>query len=177
MRLVESSRELENEIKMTRFMEYPVFCESKLLIPKNEENFCYKCQKFLEPLTYCEPDFYYQPCWDCSNKRKSDRELITEGILRNIKDYYTKITGDRYYQLFIVDDIYYNTTFPHTYSVFKKVVNSLNPPSRNDIWFLDWKLGFPKIISPENIDGIKIVNLTILLIVAVTIWNNMEFSF
>jgi len=160
MRLIEDSLVLAKDIKENHFMNYPEYCETKLLSYYDDDSFCYKCKKRLEPLTYCEPDFYYQPCWDCSNKRKSDRELVTEGLLRGIRDFYSKILGDRYFQLFIVDDIYFRTTFPHTYPVFKKVVNSLDPPNRNDIWFLDWVPGYPKIISLDNLQGIKIVNLT-----------------
>lgn len=161
MRLIEDSLLLDHSIRKNLFMHYPEYCEAKLQLTYDEDGFCYKCKKTLEPLTYCDPDFYYQPCWDCCSKRKADREIITESLTRSIKDYYcSKILGDRYYQLFIVDEIYFNTTFPHTYSTFKKVVNSIDPPSRNEIWFLDWNPGYPKIISMENLPGIKIVNLT-----------------
>lgn len=147
-------------VKYWHFMRYLDFCETKLLNTSDDDGFCYRCKTQLEPLTYLEPDFYYQPCWNCSGKRKLDRQVLSEGLQRGIKDFYNKILGDRYLQLFLVDDIYLNTTFPHNYEVFKKVVNSLDPPSRNDVWFLDWEPGFPKIICLENLSGIKIVNLT-----------------
>lgn len=155
-----SSLDLEKEIKQQHFMGYQEFTEIKLALEPSEDGFCYRCNSPLEPLTYLDPNFYYCPCWDCAPKKASEREALTEGIIRNIKNFYTKLPGDRYYQLFLVDDIYLQTTFPHDYNVFKKVVNSLDPPGRNEIWFLDWKSGYPKIISMENLEGIKIVNLT-----------------
>lgn len=142
------------------FMNYFEYTEVKLLEPRTSENFCYRCNSNLIPLTYLEPDFYYLPCWDCMSKNIPERKAISESIIYNIKDFYNIILGDRYYQLFVVDDIYLKTTFPHSYSVFKKVVNSLEPPSRLDTWFLDWNPGYPRIISLDNLSGIKIVNIT-----------------
>ena len=150
----------EDLIKYRHFMRYLDFCEVKLLEKSDEDGFCYRCKTPLEPLTYLEPEFYYQPCWNCTGRRKVDRQVVAEGLLRSMREFYNKILGDRYLQLFLVDDIYFNSTFPHDYDTFKKVVNSMDPPSRNDIWFLDWIPGFPRIICPENKDGIKIVNLT-----------------
>lgn len=161
MKLIDDSLKLEKEIFEKHFMDYQDYCEIKLLSTPNEDGFCYRCNKSLEPMTYLEPDLFYLPCWNCSSKKKIDRESITENIIKNIKDfYYSKVLGDRYFQLFVVDDIYFKTTFPHEYSVFKKVINSLDPPSRNDIWFLDWIPGYPKLISLDNLQGIKTVNLT-----------------
>jgi hypothetical protein len=152
--------DIEEEIREKHFLRYSDYCEIKLLVEPGEYGKCYRCNKSLEPLTYLDPDFYYIPCWECSNKKKTEREMMIESIKRNIKDYYNKIQGDRYFQLFIVDDIYYKTTLTHTYEEFKKIIISLDPPSRNDIWFLDWKPGYPKIITQENILGLKLVNLT-----------------
>lgn len=150
----------EDLIRWRHFMHYLDYCEVKMLGKSDDDGFCYRCKTPLEPLTYLEPDFYYQPCWTCSGKKRLDRQVLSDGLQRGMKDFYNKILGDRYLQLFLVDDIYFHTTFPHNYDTFKKVVNSLDPPSRNDIWFLDWIPGFPKIISLENLPGIKIVNLT-----------------
>lgn len=153
---------LDNEVKQTHFLDYQDFCEIKLQNKVDEDGYCYKCNKPLEPLTYLDPDFYYQPCWICHAKRRTgiDRDSLTENLRKAIHEFYGKIVSDRYYQLFLVDDIYPHTTFPHTYNVFKKAVNSLSPPSRNDIWFLDWVPGYPKIISIDNLSGIKIINIT-----------------
>lgn len=157
MKLIDN---LDKEISGRHFLSFQDFSEIKLLESPDDDGFCYKCGKQLTPLTYLDPEFYYQPCWGCVTKRKIDRDAIENNLFRAIHEFYSKIIGDRYYQLFLVDDIYPHTTFPHTFKVFKKVVNSLDPPSRNDFWFLDWVPGFPKIISIDNLPGIKIVNLT-----------------
>lgn len=156
----DDSQKTEELIKSNHFLDYLDYCEIQLLSEESEESTCFRCGKPLTPLTFLDPEYYYVPCWECSSKRKVDRETSTESIIRAIRDFYSKIIGDRYYQLFIVDDIYFKTTLPHTYSTFKKILNSMSPPSRSDIWFLDWQPGYPKIISPENIEGLKIVNLT-----------------
>jgi hypothetical protein len=160
MDILFNSDKLEKEILDNYFIDYRIYLESKILSPVTEDGICYKCGKELRPLTLLEKEFAYLPCWDCASKKKTDRLLLTESIQRNIHDfYYNRILGDRYLQLFIVDDIYFKNTIPHDYSVFKKILNSMDPPSRNDIWFLDWIPGYPKIISLENISGLKIVNI------------------
>lgn len=156
----EDAQQTEKQIRDNHFLDYLDYCEIKLLEEESEDSTCFRCGRSLTPLTFLDPNYYYLPCWDCSSKRKADRETGTESIVKAIKEFYSKILGDRYYQLFIVDDIYFKTTLPHTYSTFKKILNSMSPPSRSDIWFLDWNPGYPKIISQENIDGLKIVNLT-----------------
>ncbi len=162
MKLTNDEQELEKEIHEKHLMSYGDFCEIKLIYTPNKDgsDYCFRCNHFLDPLTYLEPNYAYLPCWDCAPKKKTEVDFLTEGIIRNIKDFYSRVLGDRYLQLFVIDDIYFKTTFPHEYNTFKKVVNSLNPPSRNDIWFLDWQIGYPKIISLENLQGLKIVNLT-----------------
>lgn len=155
-----SNNDNEEYVKYRHFMRYLDFCEVKLLEKPDGDGFCYRCKTPLEPLTYLEPDFYYQPCWNCTGKRRIDRQVASEGLQRGMRDFYNKVLGDRYLQLFLVDGIYFNTTFPHNYDTFKRVVNSLDPPSRNDIWFLDWIPGFPRLICLENLPGLKIVNLT-----------------
>lgn len=161
MQIIGDFRAQERELDYKYFLDYQNYAEIKLLHKQDSDNFCYRCNKPLDPLTWLDPDFYYLPCWDCVGKRKSDRVLTTEAIIRNIKEFYnTRILGDRYFQLFIVDNIYFSNTLPHEYSVFKKIINSLSPPSRNDIWFLDWIVGYPKVISLENLQGLKIVNLS-----------------
>ena len=162
MKILSNLEILQETILNPGFLSYQDYAEIKLLESGSEDSFCYRCGESLKPLTYLEPNFYYQPCWKCvDSKRKSERQNIVDGILRNIKEfYYSRILGDRYLQLFIIDPIYFKNTLPHEYSMFKKVINHLNPPSRNDIWFLDWIPGFPKIISLENLDGLQLVNLS-----------------
>lgn len=162
MKLTDSEEQLAKDIYEKHLMSYRDYCEIKLIYSpsKDGSDYCFRCNKYLEPLTYLEPNFAYLPCWNCAPKKKTEVDFLTEGIVRNIKEFYSRLLGDRYLQLFVIDDIYFKTTFPHEYGTFKKVVNSLNPPSRNDIWFLDWLPGYPKIISLENLQGLKIVNLT-----------------
>lgn len=154
---------LEKHLLEYHFLNYKTFCEIKLLEEKNEDYFCYRCKKYRSPLTYLIPDFYYLPCQECSHllyKRKSEKLGLIQTLIANIKDYYDRLLGDRYLQLFMVDEIYFNSTIPHTYPVFKSVLGLLNLPSRNDIWFLDWRAGYPRVICPENIEGLKVVNLS-----------------
>lgn len=161
MKIIDDSVELEKKLLREKFLSYQDWIEIKLLEEDSEKEYCYRCNKPLEPLTPIDPEFYTLPCWECTGRKRSEREIRTENIIRNIRDYYmSRVLGDRYLQLFIVDSIYFSNTLPHKYSVFKKVIGKLNPPSRNDIWFLDWKTGFPKIISQQNLEGLKIVNLS-----------------
>lgn len=160
MKIYDNSKTLEEELKINGFLNYQEWSEINLQRKQNEDSRCYRCNKPLLPLTWIEPDFYYLPCWDCV-RRKTEKALITENIIQEVKDFYnSRILGDRYLQLFLVDPIYFSNTLPHEYNVFKKVINSLSPPSRNDIWFLDWKPGYPKIINQDNLEGLKIVNLS-----------------
>lgn len=160
MDIVENPIKFEEELRRQKFLSYQEWAEIKLQEDPKTKEVCFRCNKPLEPLSWLDPEFYTLPCWDCVGK-KSEQEIRTENIIRNIKEFYlNRVLGDRYFQLFIVDDIYFQNTIPHCYSEFKKVINSLSPPSRNDVWFLDWKEGFPKIITTRNLDGIKIVNLS-----------------
>jgi len=160
MEIYNDTKKLETELKTYNFLDYQSWSEINLLGNLSEDSRCYRCNKPLSPLTWIEKNFYYLPCWNCV-KRKTEKAILTENIVQEIKNFYTsRILGDRYLQLFLVDPIYFSNTLPHEYSVFKKIINSLTPPSRNDIWFLDWKPGYPKIISQENLEGLKIVNLS-----------------
>ena len=151
----------EESIKWNKFLSSEEYYEIQLLTKYSEDDTCFRCGKRLEPLTYINQDFYHLPCWEClEGKKNPEKDSIVENIERNIKDYYSLLIGDRYLQLFLVDDIYFSNTLPHDYEVFKQILLSLNPPSRNDIWFLDFVPGYPKIISPGNLNGLKLVNIT-----------------
>lgn len=158
MEIIKNPLEFEENLRRFKFLEYYEWIEvSEYQTPE----FCYRCNRPLEPLSWFDPDFFTLPCWECIGRRKSEREILVENIIRNIRDFYiNRVLGDRYFQLFIVDRIYFSNTIPHCYSEFKKVISLMNPPSRNDVWFIDWVPGFPKIISEKNLDGLKIVNLT-----------------
>lgn len=153
--------DFDNYLEKTHFFDYRTYCEIELLSKKDDETFCYKCKKYKEPLTYIIQDFHYLPCKYCySSKKKSEKNNLVQLVIKNIKDFHDKLLGDRYLQLFIIDRVYFESTLPHDYSVFKNVLNMLKPPSRNDIWFLDWKLGYPKIINEQNLEGLRIINLS-----------------
>ena len=159
--IVNDSFSFVDKISDRSFMGYKEYVESSLLSENSEEGYCYKCKDKLEPLTYVNKEFFYQPCWKCCSDKKRDVKAQFDRISNAIKEYYYDVLlGDRYLQLFIVDNIYFQNTLPHDYSTFKKIINSLDPPSRNDIWFLDWLPGYPKIISLDNIQGLHLVNLS-----------------
>lgn len=162
MKLENDSKELEDKIRNTSFISYEEFIESELLSVGVDECTCYKCKEKRPPLTYINRVFFTQPCWNCIEATdKRGIKSATNQVLDAIKDYYfDTILGDHYLQLFIVDDIYFKNTIPHDFTVFKKILTSLDPPDRNDIWFLDWVTGYPKIISLDNIAGMRLVNLS-----------------
>ena len=149
----------EEHLLNFHFLRYREYCELELMKGKDDDFFCYRCNKYRNPMTFLMRDEYYLPCWNCTKDKKAEKLEAISGIQRNLKDYYNRILGDRYFQLYIIDDIYFRSTLPHNYSEFKKVLSLLELPSRNDIWFLDWEPGYPKIISTQNINGLKIINL------------------
>lgn len=107
------------------------------------------------PLTYIDPELYYLPVW--SQLRSTyERNQATSGCRDAIHDYFGKIISDRYLQMFLVSDFYFNNTLSHTYEEFKEVLKE-KKQDRNKIWFLDWTPGYPKIICKENIEGIEAV--------------------
>lgn len=161
MEIIEDPVGFERSLIRDKFLSYRVWTEIRGLEDPAKRETCYRCNKRLEPLSQLDPDFFTLPCWDCVGRKKTERELVVESVIRNIRDFYIgKVLGDRYFQLFIIDPIYFTNTLPHAYPEFKKVISKLNPPSRNDIWFLDWVPGFPKIITSSNLPGLKIVNLS-----------------
>ena len=131
----------------------------EMIFPEVEDDRCYKCGKPKNPLTYIEPGTYFMPCWDCMTNRYEKTQSLAM-IQSAIKDYYTKISTDRFLQMFLIGDVYFNSTATHTYEEFKGVLKSLqrtNKIDRNKIWFLDWIPGFPKTICQDNLSGIKVV--------------------
>lgn len=161
MEIIEDPIQFERKLIRDKFMSYRVWAEIRGLEDPAKRETCYRCNKPLEPLSTLDPEFFTLPCWDCVGKKRTERELTVESVVRNIRDFYMgKVLGDRYFQLFLIDPIYFTNTIPHVYPEFKKVISKLNPPSRNDIWFLDWVPGFPKIITTQNLEGLKIVNLS-----------------
>jgi hypothetical protein len=162
MEICNDSRHNEERINQKYSLTWTEFIEIRLeQAAKSEPNICYRCGKPLEPLTYTDPDFYYLPCWNCNAVGKRLQKSLSEEVKKAIHDFYnTRILGDRYFQLFLVEPVYFKNTLPHQYDVFKKIVGKLKPPSRNDIWSLDWEPGYPHIISESNLKGLKIINIT-----------------
>lgn len=149
-----------NHLEYSHFLNYQDYVDNAILSEKSKEQSCYSCGEDKTPLTWIDKDFYYLPCRQCL-KRKADLIEAKEEIIKNIKLYYKKIISNRHYQLFILDDIYLHKTFPHTYDTFIKTLKLLElPKDRDELWFLDWKKGYPKVLCPENINGIKLVSLT-----------------
>lgn len=152
--------ELENHIFENHHLSFQEYIELELLHDKSPN--CFRCNQSRYPLTTVIRDYYYLPCKSCFNSsiRKSEKIEMIDNINKYIKSYFDYLLGDRYLQLYLVDDIYPKKTNTHNYSEFKKILGLMDLPSRDEIWFLDWVVGFPKIISQDNLDGIKIVNLT-----------------
>ena len=102
---------------------------------------------------------YTLPDWP-NLVKKFDKEQGLVQVQNSLHDFYGKILGDRYFQLFVIDDIYIRTTMSHEYEEFKSVLRELKGgKDRNKIWFIDFLPGFPKIISEENLGGLKIVGI------------------
>jgi hypothetical protein len=62
--------------------------------------------------------------------------------------------------MYLINDIYFESTLSHKYSEFKDILKQIQRKyryDRNKIWFLDWIPGFPRLISEDNLDGIKVV--------------------
>ena len=129
----------------------------------NPDHICYKCGKNRVPLTYINnSENFYLPCGGCLGNNKYDKPQSIDTVQRVLKNYYKKIEGDRYLQMFLIDDMFFENTLPHTYLGFKDVLKLIRQKQgidRNEIWFPDFKLGFPKIIGKENLEGIKIVTI------------------
>jgi hypothetical protein len=128
---------------------------------KKDDGFCWKCNKYLPPLTLLDPESceYYLPCWNCIGSRKYEKVQAIQTTQNAIHDYYDWILGDRYFQMFIIDDIYIKTTTTHEFGEFKKVLKLLQPKDRNKLWLIDYIAGYPKLICEENIEGLKIVGI------------------
>lgn len=149
--------DFEPHLENQHFISYRTACEISTLQHPGEDGICYKCGKTKTPLTFLIPNHYYVPCWDCLGPR--ERKAMIKSLLEEIEEFYDKILSDRYLQLFLIDPIYYEATLPHSYDTFKAVLGKKELPSRNNIWFIDWMRGTPKIIGMENLEGILVKDL------------------
>ena len=150
-----------NHLSYSHFLDCLDYIENQVLLwSENPNPSCYSCGTTRMPLTWLERDFYYIPCRSCL-KRKTDLQEVKNEIIKNIKLYYKKIISDRHFQLFILDDIYIRRTFPHDYDTFSKILKTIElPKDRDELWFLDWKPGYPRLLCTDNLDGIELVSLT-----------------
>lgn len=154
--------ELEGHLMEEHFLDMRSYYE---LDPglDNPDHVCYKCEHNRTPLTYINnSENFYLPCWGCLGNNKYDKPQSIDTVQRVLKSYYKKIEGDRYLQMFLIDDMFFQNTLPHTYQGFKDVLKLIRQKQgidRNEIWFPDFKTGYPKIICKENLEGIKIVTI------------------
>lgn len=151
----EELSDLEEHLLTDHFLPIQSYYEMIPREVKGGDGKCYKCGSLRPPLTYLNPTGYYLPCWNCITNKYEKSQFITM-TQSAIKDYYLKVIKDRYLQMFLVSDLYFEWTLSHTYEEFKSVLKNLQKYSRNKIWFLDWKKGFPKTISLENLDAIEV---------------------
>ena len=152
--------ELEQHLKNFHFMSVQDYVERDN--SSFEGHSCWKCGKPLIPLTFLDNENYYLPCWDCIGNNKFERDNIIGSIQTAIKTFYSKILGDRYFQMFIIDDIYTKTTLTHEFGEFKKVLKLLlqkEAKDRNKLWLIDFIPGYPKTICEENINGLHLVSI------------------
>ena len=160
-REIGTTEEVLSHLKVSHFLDYQDFIENKIILGKQyNPPDCFTCGESRTPLTWLERDFYYLPCRSCL-KRKTDIIDARDEVIKNIKAYYKKIIGDRHFQLFVLDDIYIHKTLPHDFETFTKILKQLElPKDRDELWFLDWKVGYPRILSTSNLSGIELVSLT-----------------
>lgn len=149
--------ELEDHLLQEHFLSMQAYYEMEPL--RIKDMICYKCGHYRPPLTYIEPTGFMMPCWDCITSKYEKTQYINT-IRSAIIDYYGKVITDRYLQMFLINDIYFESSLRHTYSEFKDVLKELqkhNKYDRNKIWFLDWMEGYPRTICIENLKGIKVI--------------------
>lgn len=158
--------DLGNHLEEHHFLGLSDYYEWKTLGDETKQReVCGKCGKTRAPLSYIDPGNYYLPCWSCTSN-KFEKEQYTKTIQAAIKDFCKRVLNDRYLQMFLIAEIYFKSTLTHTYGEFKSVLGKLKRYDRNMIWFLDWIPGYPKIITPHNVDGI----------LAIPIENQYDFS-
>ena len=153
---------LEEHLEENHFMGVRDFYESgELLLGSSEK--CLKCGSHRLPLSLVYgANNYFLPCWRCIGDDKYEKPQAVDTVRRAIKDYLSQIEGDRFLQMYLSDSIFSETTLPHGYSEFKKVLKILQGSydiDRNKLWVPDFNPGYPRIISGENTKGLKIVDI------------------
>jgi len=143
------SEDLERHLLEEHFLTMQSFYE---MLPIEQD-------KGRVPISYIENDGFFLPDWD-NIKNKYEKVQSINMVQSAIKDYYNKVSTDRYLQMYLINDIYFESTLSHKYSEFKDILKQIQRKyryDRNKIWFLDWIPGFPRLISEDNLDGIKVV--------------------
>lgn len=153
--------DLKRHLSEDHCMSHETYLETLLTSNRNLSDYCYGCKRYTPLITPIYHSVGSCPCWHCVNSsNKRQKQLASEYLVKSMYDYFGDIITDRYLQLFILDDIYYSNTIPHTYEEFKSILSLLKLPSRNDIWFLDFKPGHSKTISKEFTGNLEVVNLS-----------------
>lgn len=141
---------LESHLKEDHFLNINTFYEMDP-VPKILDS------ASKHPLTFIDPDLYYIPNW--SKLRSTyERNQTTAACQAAIHDYFGKVMSDRYLQMFLSNDFYFNNTLTHSFEEFKEVLK-LMKHGRSNIWSLKWLDGFPNVICKDNIKGIIPINL------------------
>ena len=157
------SDDLCKHLKENHFMTMEEFIERRNSPNKDEEGggLCRKCNNHLYPLQilYKNISDYCLPCWNCIGNRKYERVNAITSVQGAIHDFYSWVLGDRYFQMFLVDDIYKETTLSHRFEEFKQVLKVLGPEDRNKLWLIDYIPGYSRTICLDNINGLKIVDI------------------
>lgn len=158
---LDSFEDLEKHLEDYHFTTLSDYYERPNRTTK-DNGYCWKCNTFRPPLTLLDSDIcdYHLPCWDCIGKKKYEKTQAIQTIQDAIHDFYSIISGDRYFQMFIIDDIYIRTTLSHEFNEFKKVLKLLYPKDRNKLWLIDYVPGYPHTICKDNLEGLKIVDLS-----------------
>ena len=144
---------LEEHLKEWHFLSIQDYYEMDPL--SADDLRCCKCGSQRFPLTYIEPEGFLLPHWDCL--RPYEKQQYIRSVRQEIVEYYGRVGSDRFLQMFLIGDIYFTSTPSHGYQEFKDVLKVLEKPERNKIWFLDWKPGYPRTLSLDNVEGIKVV--------------------
>ena len=158
--LISDYDEFESHLLDYHFMTLSDYYERENKTTK-DNGYCWKCNTYRAPLTFLDSNIcdYHLPCWNCVGDKKYEKVQAIQTTQSAIHDFYSIIAGDRYFQMFIIDDIYIRTTLSHEFDEFKRVLKLLRPRDRNKLWLIDYIPGYPHTICEDNIEGLKIVDI------------------
>lgn len=153
---------LEEHLRDVHFIDIQSYYESGNEILRSSEK-CLKCGSHRTPLsTVVGANSYFLPCWRCIGEDRYEKPQAIETVQKAIRDYYSLVEGDRFLQMYLSDSIFPGETLPHGYTEFKGILKKLQGLygiDRNKLWIPDFLPGYPRVLSVENIRGIKIVDI------------------